>query len=119
MFTEANVTVMVSDLDRAIQFYTEALGLVLKQRAGDGWAVITAPGLTIGLHRVTAHGPQPGQAGSLSIGLGVADLDTAMTALKAKGVQFAPHISEDGPARLAFFGDPDHNPLYLSAPKQG
>ncbi len=119
MFTEANVTVMVSDLDRAVQFYTDVLGLTLKQRAGDGWAEIEAPGLIIGLHPATAHGSQPGQAGSLSIGLGVADLDAAMSALKAKGVQFAPHISEDGPVRLAFFGDPDHNPLYLSAPKQG
>ncbi len=119
MFIEANVTVMVTDLDRAVQFYTETLGLMLKQRAGASWAEIAAPGLTIGLHSATAHGPQPGQAGSLSIGFGVADLDTAITALKAKGVQFASHISEEGAVRLAFFGDPDRNPLYLSAPKQG
>ena len=116
MFSDANVTVMVSDLARAVTFYTETLGLTLKQQAGDGWAEIEAPGLTIGLHAATAHGAQPGQAGSLSIGLGVANLDRAMAALKAKGVQFAPHISEDGPVRLAFFGDPDRNPLYLSAP---
>lgn len=119
MFTEANVTVMVTNLDRAVQFYTEVLGLTLKQRAGDGWAEVEAPGLTIGLHPATGHGAQPEQAGSLSIGFGVTDLDTAMVALKAKGVQFAPHISEDGPVRLAFFADPDRNPLYLSAPKQG
>ncbi len=119
MFTEANVTVMVTDLDRAVQFYTEVLGLALKQRMGDGWAEIEAPGLTIGLHPANAHGPQPGQTGSLSIGLGVAALEPAMVALQAKGVVFAPRISEDGPVRLAFFSDPDRNPLYLSAPKQG
>jgi catechol 2,3-dioxygenase-like lactoylglutathione lyase family enzyme len=119
MFTEANVTVMVSDLDRAVQFYTEVLGLTLKRRAGDGWAEIEAPGLTIGLHPASAHGPQPGQAGSLSIGFGVTALEPVMAALQAKEVVFAPHISEDGPVRLAFFSDPDRNPLYLSAPKQG
>jgi hypothetical protein len=36
-----------------------------------------------------------------------------MATLRERGVRFAPHIAEDGPVRLAFFGDPDHNPLYL------
>jgi len=45
-----NVTVMVSNLDRAIQFYTESLGLTLKNRYGAHWADIEGPGIVIGLH---------------------------------------------------------------------
>src|SRR4051794_30251612 len=67
VYKESNVTVMVSDIERAVQFYTEALGLPLKTRAGDEWAEVQAPGLTIALHPASQYGPQPGQAGSLSI----------------------------------------------------
>jgi hypothetical protein len=36
-----------------------------------------------------------------------------MTDLKAKGVAFS-RVVEDRPTKLAFFTDPDGNPLYLS-----
>jgi catechol 2,3-dioxygenase-like lactoylglutathione lyase family enzyme len=44
MFKEANVTVIVSDINKSIQFYTDALGLQLKFQAGNDWAEVTAPG---------------------------------------------------------------------------
>ena len=44
-------TVFVSDLDTAVRFYTETLGLGLQYRAGEHFAMIDAgSGLTIGLH---------------------------------------------------------------------
>jgi catechol 2,3-dioxygenase-like lactoylglutathione lyase family enzyme len=113
MFKSANVTVMVTDLQRAVLFYTGTLGLELKAQYGEEFAEVAAPGVAIGLHPSGRQGPQPGQSGSLSIGLEVDDLEAAMTTLRERGVRFAPHIAEDGPVRLAFFGDPDHNPLYL------
>ncbi len=58
MIQEGNVTVMVSDLERAIRFYTEALGLKLKWRWGD-YAEVEAPGVTIGLHPAGTHGRLP------------------------------------------------------------
>jgi catechol 2,3-dioxygenase-like lactoylglutathione lyase family enzyme len=45
MIKEANVTVMVSDLNRAIKFYTETLGLKLVSQYQTHWAEIQAPGL--------------------------------------------------------------------------
>ena len=39
--------------------------------------------------------------------------------LKGKGVAFKGNILEDGPVRLAFFGDPDGNPFYLTHVKRG
>src|SRR5438552_2947153 len=110
MYKGGNVTVMVSDMDRSIRFYTEALGLKLLMRAGNDWAEIESPGLNIGLHVAGQHGPKPGQQGALSIGLQVEKLEAAMATLKDRGVTFSPHIVEDGPIRLAFFGDPDGNP---------
>ena len=113
MIKYANVTVMVSALNRAVQFYTETLGLKLKNRFENAWAEVEAPGLTIGLHPAGAHGPKPGKSESLSIGLNVDGLETAMKELKSNGVVFSPHIIEDGSLRIAFFNDPDKNPLYL------
>ena len=106
-----NVTVMVSDVERAIRFYTETLGLPLKARYGDEWAEVSAPGVTIGLHPRRGKAPKPG--GGLSIGFQVNDLNSAMAELKRKGVRFAPRVSEEGPFRIAFFDDPDANPLYV------
>jgi len=113
MIKESNVTVMVSDLNRAIQFYTETLGLKLVNRVQDHWAEVVAPGLTIGLHPAGPHGPKPGNSESLAIGFTVDNLDDDITTFKSKGVSFAPNIMEEGPVRIAFFNDPDKNPLYF------
>jgi catechol 2,3-dioxygenase-like lactoylglutathione lyase family enzyme len=113
MIKEANVTVMVSDLKRAIKFYTETLGLKLVNQYQTHWAEIHAPGLTIGLHPTGAHGPKPGNSESLAIGFSVDNLDNDITAFKNKGIVFSPNIIEDGPVRITFFTDPDKNPLYF------
>jgi len=121
MFTQGNVTVMVRDMGRAVEFYTKTLGLPLKQQYGEHWAEVEAPGLTIGLHPASAKAPPPGAAGALSIGLGVERIDDAVQELGAKGVKFPRGIDADGFVRLAHFTDPDGNPLYLSetAPPAG
>ena len=50
LYSESQITLMVPDMDEAVRFYTEALGLRLKARYGKEFAVVEAPGLTIGLH---------------------------------------------------------------------
>ena len=60
MFTAGNLTIMVSDFERSLRFYTEALGLALKFRAGNEWAEIQAPGVSIGLHPSGGHAPTGG-----------------------------------------------------------
>ncbi len=113
VFTDANVTVMVSDMNRAVQFYVEKVGLKLKSRYGDNFAELQAAGLTVALHPAVEDGPRPGNSESLSIGQGVENLEQAMSTLRGRGVTFGQVVS-DGPVRLAFFKDPDGNPLYLS-----
>lgn len=109
-YTGGNVTVMVSDVERALEFYTDRLGLQVKHRAPDGWVEVAAPGVTIGLHKAVRI--PPGTRGAMAVGLRVRDLDAAMAGLRAKGVQFG-SLLRQGPMRMAFFHDPDDNPLYL------
>ena len=66
MITGGNATVFVSDMDNAVRFYTEVLGLRLTNRFGDHWATVDAgKGLTIGLHpaspQVSCTGRQRGR----------------------------------------------------------
>lgn len=110
---EGNVTVMVSEMNSAIQFYVEKLGLTLKVRYSDQFAQVVAPGLTIALHPADRQGRRSGRSEGLSIGLRVDNLERTMKDLERKGLKFSP-VVEDGPVRLASFKDPDGNPLYLA-----
>jgi catechol 2,3-dioxygenase-like lactoylglutathione lyase family enzyme len=113
MFKNGNVTIMVTDLERAVRFYRDALGLSLTFHAGDEWAQLTAPGLTIGLHPRRAASPAGG-SGGVSLGFEVDHLEAAMAALQAKGVHFDPEIKDDHGVRIASFADPDGTPLYIA-----
>jgi catechol 2,3-dioxygenase-like lactoylglutathione lyase family enzyme len=110
-YSESQITLMVPDIDEAVRFYTETLGLRLKTRYGKEFAVVEAPGLTIGLHPQTTK--QSPQAHSMSIGLGVESLEETMKQLSARGVRFIGAIREDPPIRIAYFAGPGGAPLYL------
>ena len=119
MLKKGNVTIYVSDVDHALKFYSEVLGMRVKSHWGKDFAELEMDGLTIGLHPATQKGPRPGASGSITIGLEVDNLDISVTELKSKGVEFHGSLVDDGPVRLAFFGDPDGNPLYLTQVKKG
>ncbi len=110
-YKTGNVTIMVSDFDRAVAFYTQTLGFTLKNRYGNDWADVSAPGVNIGLHPDGGHNKSRGEA--LSIGFEVADLEQAMQELGGKGVQFPDGVRVAGYLREAAFADPDGTPLYL------
>jgi catechol 2,3-dioxygenase-like lactoylglutathione lyase family enzyme len=115
MFSGGNVTVYVSDLDRAVRFYSETLGLKLAYRFGDHWASVEAGrGLTIGLHPASAQMP-PGRKGSMAIGLELTgSIQEAIKALEAKGVKFQGVANEGKAGAFVGFEDPDGNQLYLA-----
>jgi L-ascorbate metabolism protein UlaG (beta-lactamase superfamily)/predicted enzyme related to lactoylglutathione lyase len=112
-YLAGNVTIMVADLDRAVRFYTEALRLPLGFRAGEHWAEVRGPGLTIGLHPARPGAPGAASHSGLSIGLQVPDLDAAIAELHGRGVELAAPVREGGAERIASFVDPDGTPLYL------
>jgi lactoylglutathione lyase len=113
MYRSINVTIMVADMDDAVRFYTESLGLELAFRGGDHWAMITGPGLTIALHPKGEHGSaaQPDRGPGVSIGFEVEDLDAVRARLEANGISF--ENASDEFVKLAYFHDPDGTTLYL------
>ncbi len=117
MITGGNATVFVTDMDRAVTFYTQVLGLKLGARYGDHWAQMEAGrSLTIGLHPRSERSPAPGTSGAISIGLTIEEpIDETVRRLSEMGVRFrGPVVRDDkGGVALAFFGDPDGNDLYL------
>jgi catechol 2,3-dioxygenase-like lactoylglutathione lyase family enzyme len=116
MFSSGNVTVYVSDMDRAVRFYTEVLGLRLAYRFGDHWASVqVGSGLTIGLHPASAESPA-GRRGSMAIGLELSgvSIHDAVQQLGAKGVEFQGAINEGKAGSFVGFDDPDGNQLYLA-----
>jgi predicted enzyme related to lactoylglutathione lyase len=119
LIKKANATIYVSDIDSALKFYTDVLGMRIISHWGKDYAELETNGLTIGLHPATQSGPKPGTTGSISIGLGVDDLDATVAQFKENGVVFNGKVVEDGPVRLAFFGDPDGNAFYLTQVKRG
>lgn len=117
MFSGGNATVFVSDLDLAVRFYTETLGLPLKERFENQWAAVqVGPNLIIGLHPPASFAPRAGAQGGIAIGLDVVQsLEYTREMLTRRGVRFDGDIVQDplSEARLAFFSDPDGNQLYL------
>jgi catechol 2,3-dioxygenase-like lactoylglutathione lyase family enzyme len=116
MIQGITATIYVSDMDRAVDFYTKILGLPLSGRWGNEYAGIDlGKGTAIGLHPSRSpHSPKPGSSGSIQIGFAVDQpLDDVVKNLQSHGVVFRGPIVDDVQVRLAFFGDPDGNALYL------
>jgi catechol-2,3-dioxygenase len=113
MFKSGTVTIEVEDLKKAEQFYVETLGLKVQFQVEGHLVQVEAPGLTIGLvHPREGQDSHQGKSGSVHIGLEVQELDSAIKLLKSRGVAFQPTMEEEA-TRLAYFSDPEGNPLYL------
>jgi len=121
MIQGGTATIYVSDMDRAVQFYTGALGLKLVSRYGNEWASIDAGGgLVLGLHpgKSRHDAAEKRAVEAIEIGFTVQQpLDQVCAELKRRGVELQ-DIPEDPRAaiRLVRFHDPDGNGLYLYSP---
>lgn len=113
MFKSASVTIVVDDLKKAEQFYVGTLGLKVQFKVDGHLVQVEAPGLTIMLlHPREGQESPSGKLGSVHIGLEVQELDSVIQLLKSHGVEFQP-IMEEEATRIAYFSDPEGNPLYL------
>jgi len=108
-------TIYVNDLDRAVAFYRDTLGLKLTMHAPGHWAALAAPdGTNIGLHPVSPSAPKPGTPGSTQLGFTVDQpINQVVAELTRRGVRFRDPIRADTKVRIAFFTDPDGNTHYL------
>jgi catechol 2,3-dioxygenase-like lactoylglutathione lyase family enzyme len=115
MITGGNVTVLVSNMDAAVHFYTNTLGLKLTNRFGDHWATVDAgKGFIIGLHPASPRFPPPGTRGGMMIGLEITEsIEAVVDRLQRKGVAFKGSIVKSEAGNFADFEDPDGNPGYL------
>jgi CreA protein len=102
----------VSDMDRAVTFYKDVVGLHLVRRDDSNWAEFDAGPARLALHAAIEGRPMaPGGATAV---FRVDDLDSARTALEARGVRFEEHVGEvEGFARFASFRDPDGNAMQI------
>ncbi|MEX0832757.1 MAG: VOC family protein [Actinomycetota bacterium] len=101
-----------ADMDRAVEFYRDVIGLDLVRRDGDEWAEFGAGPVRFALHGVVeGHPAQPGGATAV---FEVADLDAERRMLEGRGVRFHERVGEvAGYARFASFDDPDGNTVQI------
>ncbi|HSU29256.1 MAG TPA: VOC family protein [Chitinophagaceae bacterium] len=110
---DSSITIYVTDMDKAILFY-QSLGLLLKNRWGDHYAELTAPGLVIGLHPTKNGEPAPG-AGNISIGFTTDEFEEVSSFLKDLHIKVTPREEEGG--QFLHFNDPDGTALFFIKPK--
>ena len=73
----------VHDMDRAVDFYRDALGLSVVQHT-PGWSMLRCGGATIALH-ILSPGSAESTASHAGLNLQVDDLDSAIAAVVAVG----------------------------------
>ena len=115
--TVAQVMIPIEDLERAVSFYRDVLGIPFLFTAPPQMAFFMC-----GTVRLLVGVLPPGQTArrGSAIYFGVSDIQTVFSTLESKGVPFtaAPHLVNRGPKTelwLAEFRDPDGNPLALMA----
>jgi catechol 2,3-dioxygenase-like lactoylglutathione lyase family enzyme len=115
--TGSNVTIMVRDMDKAINFY-QSIGLELKQRWDNHYAMLEAGGITIGLHPSddSKTSGEPLGSGSTSIGFFITDVKEVETLLTDLNIKH--NSMEDGNSGIyCYFTDLDGTVLYFVQPK--
>ena len=111
------VNIFVSDLQRAVRFFRDSLGLPLQfEDEKFGYASFAPEGVRLGVACVAPSAPESEAlvGRHTGVGFGVPDLDAAHRKLAAKGVRFpmAPSKQPWG-GYMATFQDPDGNIFYL------
>jgi predicted enzyme related to lactoylglutathione lyase len=115
MISGGNATIVVKDMDAAIRFYTDILGLKLTNRFGDDWATVsTGDGFTIGLHPASPQYPDPGTKGSIMLGLDIdIPVDKAVAHLVKHGVAIKGEVVRSEAGNFVHIEDPDGTYIYL------
>jgi catechol 2,3-dioxygenase-like lactoylglutathione lyase family enzyme len=106
------VVVPTQDFERSVAFYGDTLGLQKSKQWGNmpGQEFETG-NLTLAVMQSDAFGIPFSNASPIA--LRVDDVATARAELEAAGIAFQPDTIDSGVCHMAYFADPDGNPLIL------
>ena len=110
----SNVWLPVNDMDRALAFYGDTLGIPVKENHGE-WAELELDGLVIGLNARESETPG-GEGGAVPAFRATQGIEQAVEALRSKGVEVVDGVTEHPWGKIAAFKDPDGNSLELYEP---
>ena len=114
LISGGHAIVFVSNMDRSVRFYTEALGLKLTNRFGDNIAFVEAGRLVVAIHPKTPNTVDPGTKGSVMLGLTTGEpIDRVIGRLTTRGVRFTGPLARSAEGAFVPFEDPDGNVLYI------
>jgi len=120
----ATVRYLVSDVARAVQFYTERLGFTLRQQFGPAMAILERGDLTFWLAgppasaaRPMPDGRKPEPGGWNRIVIEVQDLDAVVAGLRTAGAVFRNDIIAGPGGRQILVEDPSGNAVELFEPR--
>jgi predicted enzyme related to lactoylglutathione lyase len=107
------VAVPTKDLEAAVRFYGDTLGLRRSiYRPENGVAEFETGTVTLSVIVAERFGLEY-QPNKNALALHVEDVEAARSALEERGVEFAGDTFDTGVCHMAFFADPDGNALML------
>lgn len=108
------IAIHADDMDAAVEFYRDVLGLPFIAQFPSGLAFFDCDGTRLMIEQEDVS--------SSTLYFKVPDIEEGFEALKARGVEFIkePHIvhaSGEYELKMAFFNDPSGNPMAIMAEK--
>ena len=101
----------VSDMDTAVRFYQDILGLTVRFQS-PFWSEFETGETKLALHPASDENP----AGSVQLGIGTDDLDHFYADGQSQGLVFTSPPREVHGTRIARFRDPDGAEISVSGP---
>ena len=109
----------VTDMDKAVAFYRDVLGLKVIGEPGKMWTEFDTGNLAL---VIGIYGGEPipkGKKANVSVGLAVDDVKSALQHLKSKGVPINMDLQSFDPCFMASISDPDGNEIVIHQRKDG
>ncbi len=103
------VICFVADMDKAIAFYRDTMGLAVKF-ASPFWTEMVTGDTTLALHPASPENP----AGKISIGFGVDDIDAFYAQQSAAGLEFPQPPRDQHGVRMAAMRDSEGGEIRVS-----
>jgi catechol 2,3-dioxygenase-like lactoylglutathione lyase family enzyme len=109
MLKLSSMAVVVSDGKESARWYSEKLGLEVRDREGH-WITVGSKDASVVIHLCEGDELEPGNTGIAFLSK---DVTKEHKALEAKGVRFTRPVTKESWGTFAMFADPDGNEYWL------